>query len=70
MNYTLNVIMLCVSMFVFSFMAGYAPSLFACKRKHMNLVSVYGAGLLVGAALIVVIPEGVKTIFEASVKKP
>lgn len=35
----------------------------------MNLVSVYGAGLLVGAALIVVIPEGVKTIFEASIKE-
>mmetsp|Transcript_11106 Transcript_11106/g.14966 ORF Transcript_11106/g.14966 Transcript_11106/m.14966 type:complete len:132 (+) Transcript_11106:138-533(+) len=32
----------------------------------MNLVSIFGAGMLVGAAIIVVIPEAVKCIIEAT----
>lgn len=32
----------------------------------MNLVSIFGAGMLVGAAIIVVIPEAVKVIIEAT----
>ena len=34
--------------------------------KIMNLISVFGAGMLVGAALIVVIPEAIKVIVEAT----
>ena len=32
----------------------------------MNIVSIFGAGMLVGAAIIVVIPEAIKVIIEAN----
>jgi hypothetical protein len=31
----------------------------------MNLVSLFGAGLLVGAALIVIVPEGMSVLYES-----
>ena len=31
----------------------------------MNLLSLFGAGLLVGAALIVIIPEGMSVLYES-----
>eukprot|EP00350_Pseudokeronopsis_sp_OXSARD2_P001212 CAMPEP_0170560948 /NCGR_PEP_ID=MMETSP0211-20121228/51883_1 /TAXON_ID=311385 /ORGANISM="Pseudokeronopsis sp., Strain OXSARD2" /LENGTH=135 /DNA_ID=CAMNT_0010875833 /DNA_START=65 /DNA_END=472 /DNA_ORIENTATION=+ len=35
----------------------------------MNLISIFGAGLLVGAALIVVIPEGMLVLAESLLQK-
>lgn len=29
----------------------------------MNLIAIFGAGLLVGAALVVIIPEGMLVLF-------
>ena len=29
-----------------------------CNQKFMDLMAIYGGGLLIGAALIVIIPEG------------
>ena len=31
----------------------------------MNLISIFGAGLLVGAALIVILPEGMIVLVES-----
>lgn len=31
----------------------------------MNLISIFGAGLLVGAALIVIVPEGMMVLYKA-----
>ena len=31
----------------------------------MNLISIFGAGLLIGAALIIIVPEGVSVLYEA-----
>jgi hypothetical protein len=31
----------------------------------MNLISIFGAGLLVGAALIVIVPEGMSVLYKA-----
>jgi solute carrier family 39 (zinc transporter), member 9 len=31
----------------------------------MNLISLFGAGLLVGAALIVIVPEGMSVLYES-----
>jgi zinc transporter 9 len=36
----------------------------------MNLISIVGAGLLVGVALVVIIPEGMITLNEALLSKP
>ena len=42
-------------MFVGSFIIGSLPNFF---EKYMKLISIIGAGLLVGVALIIIIPEG------------
>lgn len=31
----------------------------------MNLIAIYGAGLLVGAAMVVIIPEGVYILYQS-----
>lgn len=31
----------------------------------MNIIAIFGAGLLVGAALIVIIPEGMVVLYQA-----
>ena len=63
-----EVILLSLLMFVGTFILGWAPNWLQASRKVMNLVSIFGAGMLVGAALIVVIPEAVKCIIEAQKK--
>lgn len=42
------------------------PTWIRASEKVMNLISIFGAGMLVGAALIVVIPEAVKVILDAT----
>lgn len=52
-------------MFVFSTMIGCLPLLISHSKATMNIVSLYGAGLLVGVAFIVIIPEASATLYEA-----
>ena len=49
-------------MFVATLMIGFMP--LACRFKQANIdhMAVYGAGLMVGAALLVIIPEGVMVL--------
>ncbi len=54
-----------VGMFVITFMFGYTPHKLNTSQRVMNLISIFGAGLLVGAALIVIIPEGMIVLYEA-----
>jgi hypothetical protein len=32
----------------------------------MNLIAIFGAGLLIGAALIVIIPEGINVLYDSA----
>ena len=66
MNYSLEVILLSLLMFVGTFFLGWIPTRLNASEKVMNLISIFGAGMLVGAAIIVVIPEAVKVIIEAT----
>ncbi|PAV58910.1 hypothetical protein WR25_08897 isoform B [Diploscapter pachys] len=56
---------LSVSMFVGSYAAGYLPLFFTMSESRMRLVSIFGAGLLVGTALSVILPEGVESLYSA-----
>ena len=40
---------------------------FSCclKQKRLRMISILGAGLLVGTALAVIIPEGVHALYES-----
>jgi len=55
-----------LAMFLGTFLLGWTPTMIKASDKIMNLISVFGAGMLVGAAIIVVIPEAIKVIIEAT----
>ncbi len=60
-----RLIMLSVGMFVMTFLMGFIPTKINASKKVMNLISIVGAGLLVGVAFIVIVPEGMETLFKA-----
>jgi zinc transporter 9 len=60
---------LCVSMFLGAFGSGYVPLMFNLSENKLRLVTIFGAGLLVGTALVVVIPEGISMHYEGQLKQ-
>ena len=58
-----------LSMFVSTSLIGYLPTKFNTSQRWLNLISIYGAGLLVGAAIIVILPEGMLVLFESLLNK-
>ncbi|KAF9378936.1 hypothetical protein CPC16_011039 [Podila verticillata] len=50
-------------MLVASFLAGNVPLSFHLSEDRLKLISNFGVGLLVGTALVVIIPEGVETLY-------
>ena len=48
-----------------SYLAGTAPMVLPLNEEKLHRVSVFGAGLLVGTALAVIVPEGVQTLIGA-----
>ena len=66
MNFSFEVLLLSLLMFLGTTLLGWAPTWLKASEKVMNLISIFGAGMLVGAAIIVVIPEAVKVIIEAT----
>ena len=66
MNFSLEVLVMSLLMFVGTTLLGWSPTWLKASKKIMNLISIFGAGMLVGAAIIVVIPEAVKCIIEAT----
>jgi hypothetical protein len=63
-------LVLSLIMLVGSFAIGLLPALIKASNRLMNLISIVGAGLLVGVALVVIIPEGMITLNEALLSKP
>lgn len=63
MEETWVLILLSVVMLVGSYLAGSIPLAVNLSEEKLQLVSVLGAGMLVGTALTVIIPEGVRSIF-------
>ncbi|KAF2456480.1 Zinc/iron permease [Lineolata rhizophorae] len=52
-------------MAVSSFLAGSLPLSFSLSQRQLRFISALGTGVLVGTALIVIIPEGVETLYNA-----
>ena len=61
----LQLVIFCVVMFFGSYLAGTAPLVLPLSEEKLHRVSVFGAGLLVGTALAVIVPEGVQTLIGA-----
>lgn len=58
-----QVVLVLIGMAVVTFISGYLPNLCTSKKK-LNLVAVFGGGILMGAALLIVLPESVKVMVE------
>ncbi|KNE59838.1 hypothetical protein AMAG_05292 [Allomyces macrogynus ATCC 38327] len=56
---------LSAAMFVGSFGAGMLPLYVPLSESGMQLMNVFGAGMIVGTALVVILPEGVETLMSA-----
>ncbi|KAJ2365619.1 hypothetical protein IW150_006167 [Coemansia sp. RSA 2607] len=54
-----------LAMFVGSWAAGCVPLYVRMEAGKFNLLALFGAGLLIGAALAVILPEGVETLARA-----
>lgn len=65
MEYSIVVVILAVFMFISTFLLGYLPTKINTSKRAMNLISIFGAGLLVGAALVVIVPEGMLVLFNS-----
>ncbi|KAF2100471.1 Zinc/iron permease [Rhizodiscina lignyota] len=49
-----------------SFLAGMLPLSLSLSSRQLRLITAIGTGVLVGTSLIVIIPEGVETLYSAS----
>ena len=61
-----RVIFYAISMFIASYVAGYIPLSFNLSERMIAYTSSLGAGLLIGTALAVIIPEGVNTLYSTN----
>ena len=51
-----------------SFLAGILPLSFSLSARQLRIITLLGTGVLVGTSLIVIIPEGIETIYSATLK--
>ncbi|TPX69079.1 hypothetical protein SpCBS45565_g02741 [Spizellomyces sp. 'palustris'] len=68
MDSFLWLLILSFSMLSGSFLAGNIPLAFHFSEERLRLVSTFGSGMLVGTALIVILPEGVETLYSVQLK--
>lgn len=50
-----------------SFLFGNLPLVIQLSEVNLNYISTFGAGLLIGTSFIIVLPEGVETVFTARI---
>ncbi|CAO2651663.1 Nn.00g042330.m01.CDS01 [Neocucurbitaria sp. VM-36] len=51
-----------------SFLAGILPLSFTLSSRQLRIITLLGTGVLVGTSLIVIIPEGIETMYSAGSK--
>jgi hypothetical protein len=60
-----NLVLMAISMFLITFTMGYMPKFFS-NRSFLQLFSVFGAGTLLGISFMIILPESIKVIIDAS----
>ncbi|KAJ1660406.1 hypothetical protein IWQ61_000662 [Dispira simplex] len=53
-------------MFLGSLAVGYVPLVLRLSENRLRLVTVFGSGLLLGTALLVILPEGIDILYRAN----
>jgi hypothetical protein len=66
MNQYILVALLSFCIFIVTFTMGYLPRIFTNKRV-LQLLSVFGGGILLGVAFLVILPESVAAVVNASI---
>ncbi len=66
MNKTFEFLLLALGMFLGSLLCGFAPACIAAKPQSVGVISLYGAGLLIGVSLLIIIPEGIRSMYLTS----
>lgn len=61
-----TLLILSIVMALASFLAGILPLSLTLSQSQLRLISTIGMGVLVGTSLVVIIPEGVETLYSAS----
>ena len=51
------------SMFLGSIFSGFAPTWIASESHKSSIISIFGAGLLIGVSFLIIIPEGIHTLY-------
>ena len=64
MGSVLEFVVMCLLLMMSTFLSSLIPILAGSNPKIINIISMFGAGLLVGVTLIIIIPEGVKAIYK------
>ncbi|CDW71694.1 zinc transporter zip9-like [Stylonychia lemnae] len=65
MDHSIIVVLMNLGMFVITFLMGFLPSKLNTSQRIMNLIAIFGAGLLVGASIIVIVPEGMLVLIQS-----
>ena len=58
-------LLICTALLAGTFICGYAPSLINASPKIMNLVAIYGAGVIIGSAIVIILPESTSILINA-----
>ncbi|OCB89906.1 Zinc/iron permease [Sanghuangporus baumii] len=70
MSGTLTILLMSAALGIAAFGIGMLPLFFTFSRTHIQYLSTVGTGLLLGAALGIIIPEGVETLVSSNVSEP
>ncbi|KAL5520114.1 hypothetical protein ACEPAG_1774 [Sanghuangporus baumii] len=70
MSGTLTILLMSAALGLAAFGIGMLPLFFTFSRTHIQYLSTVGTGLLLGAALGIIIPEGVETLVSSNVSEP
>ncbi|KAG2186766.1 hypothetical protein INT44_002992 [Umbelopsis vinacea] len=65
LNPAIWLLLLSISMLIGSFLAGSVPLAFKLSEARLRHLSALSVGLLMGTALLIIIPEGVETLYSA-----
>ena len=62
---TLAVFLICAGLLAATFFCAYAPSWIKASPRVMNLIAIYGGGTIIGAAIVIVLPEAASILINA-----
>lgn len=65
MNNPTTVALIAIGLFLGTFVCAYLPSLLMVNKHLINLVSIFGTGTILGACIIIVLPESAAILINA-----